>query len=315
MSLLQNLAKSKILKHSTVLNKSTLLTDITRITTKVPMFNVAFSGSPDVGFGSGITVFAGPSKHFKSCFGLLMVSSYMERFVDEDAICLFYDSEFGSSTEYFDAFNIDTSRVLHKPVVDIEELKQALVEDLNKIAEAEAETKKKQRVFIFIDSVGNLASRKEVQDVEDGKTTVDMTRAKMLKSLFRIVTPKIMMADIPCAVVGHTYDTQEMYSKKVVSGGCVVEGTQIQMADGALKPVEAITPGEYVKTLTGESEVTHAWNPETLENGTPECYEIEFEDGYKVTCSDKHKFLIMQGDTPTWVEAKDLIEGQDCVSV
>ena len=53
------------------------------------------------------------------------------------------------------------------------------------------------------------------------------------------------------------------------------------------------------------------WNPETLEEGTPECYEIEFEDGYKVVCSDKHKFLI----NGNWVEAKDLIEGDDALTV
>ena len=104
-----------------------------------------------------------------------------------------------------------------------------------------------------------------------------------------------------------SHNTQEMFSKAVVSGGCVVEGTLIQTADG-LKAVEDFNVGEKVITLDGEKEVTHVWNPDTLDEGTPECYEIEFEDGHTVTCSDKHKFLI-DGE---WVEAKDLIVGQDC---
>lgn len=112
-----------------------------------------------------------------------------------------------------------------------------------------------------------------------------------------------------------TYETQEMYSKTVMSGGCVVEGTNIQMADGSLKEVQDIDVGEYVKSMVGTSMVTHTWNPDTLEIGEPDCYEVEFEDGYKVTCSDIHKFLVMVGDIPTWVEAKDLVAGQDVVQM
>lgn len=112
-----------------------------------------------------------------------------------------------------------------------------------------------------------------------------------------------------------SHNTQEMYSKTVMSGGCVVAGTKIQMADGSLKEVQDILENEEVKTLNGHSIVTHTWNPDTLEVGEPDCYEIEFEDGYKVQCSDKHKFLIMDGDTPKWVKAKDLVSGMDTVAV
>lgn len=106
-----------------------------------------------------------------------------------------------------------------------------------------------------------------------------------------------------------------MFSKTVMSGGCVVEGTKIQMGDGSLKSVEDIEVGEEVKTLVGTSIVTHTWNPDTLEVGEPECYEIEFEDGYKVTCSDEHQFLVMKNDIPVWIAAKDLIAGMDVVNI
>jgi intein/homing endonuclease len=79
--------------------------------------------------------------------------------------------------------------------------------------------------------------------------------------------------------------------------------------------VEQIEVGEDVRTLVGTSIVTHTWNPETLEVGEPDCYEIEFEDGYKVTCSDSHRFLVMLDDVPTWVEARKLVEGMNCVQV
>ena len=90
-----------------------------------------------------------------------------------------------------------------------------------------------------------------------------------------------------------------------------MENTKIQMADGTLKNIQLIKVGEKVKTKDGICEVVNTWNPETLEEGTPECYEIEFEDGTKVTCSDKHKFFV-NGD---WIEARDLTAGINVMSV
>jgi hypothetical protein len=37
--------------------------------------------------------------------------------------------------------------------------------------------------------------------------------------MFRIITPQLNLKDIPMLVVNHTYQTQEKYSKAVVSGG------------------------------------------------------------------------------------------------
>jgi len=79
--------------------------------------------------------------------------------------------------------------------------------------------KRGDRVIVVIDSVGNLASKKEVEDALKQNSAADMTRAKQLKSLFRMVTPHLNLKDIPLIVVNHTYQTQEMYSKAVVSGG------------------------------------------------------------------------------------------------
>jgi RecA/RadA recombinase len=125
---------------------------------------------------------------------------------------LFYDSEFGTPQSYFDSFGIDTSRVLHTPITDVEQLKFDIMHQFEEI-------KRGDRVIVVIDSVGNLASKKEVEDALKQNSAADMTRAKQLKSLFRMVTPHLNLKDIPMIVVNHTYQTQEMYSKAVVSGG------------------------------------------------------------------------------------------------
>jgi hypothetical protein len=74
-------------------------------------------------------------------------------------------------------------------------------------------------LIIIIDSIGNLASKKEVEDALEGKSVADMSRAKQIKSLFRMITPHLSLKDIPMIVVNHTYKTMELYSKDVVGGG------------------------------------------------------------------------------------------------
>lgn len=267
--------------------------------TDTPMLNVALSGDIDGGLQKGILTLAGPSKHFKTAFSLKLASEFMKEY--PESIMLFYDSEFGSPSSYFEMAGIDMERVLHTPVKNLEEFKFDIVNQLENLTDTD-------QIIIVVDSIGNLASKKELEDALAEKSTADMTRAKVLKGIFRMITPFINMKFIPFIGIAHTYDTQEMYSKKVVSGGCLVAGTKIKLDDGSLINIEEIEVGQLLSTLNGPREVTHVWNPNTLEEGRPECYEIEFEDGYKVTCSDRHKFLI-EG---CWVEAKDLVVGMDC---
>lgn len=210
MSLLDKLKKNSTIKETAILSKSKFFTAKDLIPTHVPMIDVALSGRLDGGLVPGLTVLAGPSKHFKTAFALLFAASYLKKY--EDAVVMFYDSEFGSPQGYFDKFGIDTERVLHIPITDIEQLKHDIMSQLQNIEPGE-------RVIIVIDSVGNLASKKEVDDAIEGKSVADMTRAKQMKSLFRMVTPHLTIKDIPMVVVNHTYKTIEMYSKDVVSGG------------------------------------------------------------------------------------------------
>jgi len=75
------------------------------------------------------------------------------------------------------------------------------------------------KVIVIIDSVGNLASKKELEDAINEKSVADMSRAKALKGLFRMVTPYLNMKDIPLLAVNHTYQEIGLFPKAVVSGG------------------------------------------------------------------------------------------------
>jgi RecA/RadA recombinase len=210
MSLKDRLIKNSTIDLTSTLTDSKIFTKKDMIPTSVPMINVALSGSIDGGITPGLTMLAGPSKHFKTGFALLLASSFLKKY--KDGIILFYDSEFGTPQSYFQTFNIPFDSVVHTPITDVEELKFDIMKQMKEIT-------REDRVMIIIDSIGNLASKKEVDDALDGKSVADMSRAKQLKSLFRMITPHLSLKDIPMAVINHTYKEIGLYPKDIVGGG------------------------------------------------------------------------------------------------
>jgi RecA/RadA recombinase len=210
MSLKDKLIKNSTIDYTSTLTESKIYNKKDMIQTSVPMINVALGGSIDGGLTPGLTMIAGQSKHFKTGFSLLLASAFLKKY--EDGVVLFYDSEFGTPQSYFETFGIDLDSVIHTPITDVEELKHDIMKQLKDI-------EREDKVFILVDSIGNLASKKEVEDALDGKSVADMTRAKQLKSLFRMVTPHLSLKDIPMAVVNHTYKEIGMFPKDIVGGG------------------------------------------------------------------------------------------------
>ena len=210
MSLLDKLKKNTTIKETAILAKSKFFNEKDMVPTEVPMVNVALSGSLDGGLTPGLTMWAGPSKHFKTAFSLLMAKSYMDKY--PEAVLLFYDSEFGTPIKYFETFQIDMDRVLHTPLTDIEQLKFDIMQQFESIERGD-------KLMVILDSIGNLASKKEVEDALEGKSVADMSRAKQVKSLFRMVTPHLNLKDIPMIVVNHTYKEIGMFPKDIVGGG------------------------------------------------------------------------------------------------
>ena len=210
MSIMDKLKKNSKLSNTEVLSESKFFNEKDMTPTDVPMINVALSGSVDGGLAPGLTVLAGPSKHFKTSFALIMASAYLRQ--NPEAVMLFYDSEFGSPQAYFEQFEVDTSRVLHTPITNVEELKFDMMAQLEALD-------REDKVIIVIDSIGNLASKKELEDAINEKSVADMSRAKALKGLFRMCTPYLTMKDIPLLAINHTYMEIGLFPKAVVGGG------------------------------------------------------------------------------------------------
>lgn len=209
-ALIKKLIKNSNADTTSILSESNVFNNITKTRTRVPILNLVLSGAFDGGLTSGLTLFAGPSKHFKSNLGLLAVSAYLK--ADPEAVCLFYDSEKGVTKSYLKSMGVDPDRVIYTRITTVEQLRNDVVTQLNSLERGE-------KVIVFVDSVGNTASKKELKDALEDNDKQDMTRAKALKGMFRMVTPYLADLDIPMVCICHTYDTQETYSKKVISGG------------------------------------------------------------------------------------------------
>lgn len=176
----------------------------------IPALNVAFSGKVYGGCYSGIHIFAGPSKTGKTLLALICAAAYLRKY--PDSVMVLIDSEGGASLEYFKAFGIDTSRVLHYPVTNIEELKFTHVKFLEGVESGE-------RVVTVIDSIGNLASKKEVDDALKESSAADLSRSRQIKSLFRIITPYYQNKNIPLFAINHVYQSIGLFSSDIMGGG------------------------------------------------------------------------------------------------
>jgi hypothetical protein len=210
-SLLKKLKKTSSIEESCVFSESDLYLAKDDIATPIPIINLALSGKF---FGGGVsrgsTVISGESRTFKTVISLLCLKAYLDKY--EDAVGMIYDSEFSMTPEYLKTFDIDIDRVFISPITDLDVLKNDIINQIDSI-------ERNEKVFILIDSIGNLASLKEISDAQDGKSTVDMTRAKVIKSFFRMIIPRVNLKEIPLFTVNHVYMTQELYSKAIISGG------------------------------------------------------------------------------------------------
>lgn len=271
MSLLDRLKKNSKVKLSDALGKVKFVDRSEAVTHALPL-NIALEGSFEGGIRPGVIQFAGPSRHFKSNIALIACRAWMDKY--PDAVLLFYDSEGGSKMEMFNNAGIDTDRVLHTPIRNVEQLKFDMFTQLEALSPNE-------NIIIMIDSIGNLASKREVDNAENENSAADMTRAKELKSLWRIVTPYFQEKGVPCIVINHTYETMEMFSKTVVSGG---QGS-ILASDDIFVIGRQVDKDTKSKDLKGFKFILTIFKSRTVREGRKIPLVVSFENGIETYAS------------------------------
>ena len=178
------------------------------------VFNGLLSGSIFGGVCSNkITAIAGESSTGKTFVCLGLVQSFLES--NPDAGVIYFESEAAISRELIENRGIDSSRMILVPVNTVQEFRTQSI----KILDNYLEQKEQQPMLMVLDSLGMLSTSKEMEDTEAGKETRDMTRAQVVKSIFRVLTLKLGKANVPLIVTNHTYDVVGAYVPTKEMGG------------------------------------------------------------------------------------------------
>jgi len=180
------------------------------------VFNALVSGSLFGGIPSNkITALAGDSGTGKTFFCLSVVRHFLD--TDPNAGVIYFETESAISKKMIESRNIDSKRLVIFPIDTIEEFRTQAVRIIDKYMEQPKEERKP--LMFVLDSLGMLATNKEVEDASNDKNVRDMTKAQLVKSVFRILTLKLGKANIPMLVTNHTYDVVGSYVPTKEMGG------------------------------------------------------------------------------------------------
>ena len=180
------------------------------------LFNALVSGSIFGGLPSNkITAIAGESSTGKTFFTLSVVRHFLD--TDPNAGVIYFESESAISKDMIESRGIDSSRMIIVPVVTVQEFRTQAIKIVDKYLEQKKDDRKP--LMFVLDSLGMLSTSKEIEDSEAGKETRDMTRAQVVKSIFRVLTLKLGKANVPMIVTNHTYDVVGAYVPMKEMGG------------------------------------------------------------------------------------------------
>ena len=180
------------------------------------IFNALVSGSLYGGLPQNkITALAGESATGKTFFLMGMVKNFLDQ--HENGGVVYFESESAITKQMVIDRGIDANRMVIMPVTTVQEFRTNAIQILDKYLEQKTEDRKP--MMFVLDSLGMLSTSKELADSAEGKDTRDMTRAQVVKAIFRILTLKLGKANVPLLVTNHTYDVVGAYVPTKEMGG------------------------------------------------------------------------------------------------
>lgn len=183
------------------------------------LINASLSGSIFKGFEANRTwLVGGPSSSGKTYIAIQCCVEAQKKGYE----ILYIDTEASIDLEDVESrgINLDTFNLIC--VNNVEDLSVLLTKFLDSIKEEQAtieDENERTKVFIVLDSIGQMSSRKEISDMLSNDIKVDFTKAKALGALFRSISVPLSNLGIPMLALNHTYETMEMFSKQVMKGG------------------------------------------------------------------------------------------------
>ena len=180
------------------------------------ILNAQLSGSIYGGIPNNrVTAIAGEQATGKTFYAIGIASTFLND--HPDGAVFYFDSEAAATPDLFRDRGLDPSRVWHFPIDTIEEFRTQMIRILDNLLKTPEKDRKP--LLIILDSLGMLASQKELQDAMDDKQVRDMTKSQTIKSVFRIITSKLGKLKIPMIVTNHTYKTMNPYGDPTDMGG------------------------------------------------------------------------------------------------
>ena len=158
---------------------------------------------------------AGPSGTGKT----FLILNSVKRAIDMGYNIVFYDSEAAVDKSLMTKFGINLKKVNYQPVNTVQDFRHSITTITSKMQEVKRSGGEVPKLMIILDSAGNLATQKEINDAISGSEKSDMTRSKILKSIFRIIMTPLADLKIPFLFTNHTYQTQDFISRQVAGGG------------------------------------------------------------------------------------------------
>jgi RecA/RadA recombinase len=170
-----------------------------------------YGGIPD----NRVTAIAGEQATGKTFYAIGIAKHFLD--ANPEGAVFYFDSEAAATGDLFKNRGLDADRVWHFPVDTIEEFRTQIIRILDNLLKTKEEDRKP--LLIVLDSLGMLASSKELEDALADKQVRDMTKTQSIKSVFRIITSKLGKLKVPMIVTNHTYKTMNMYGDQSEMGG------------------------------------------------------------------------------------------------
>lgn len=165
-----------------------------------------------------ITLIAGPKQTGKSFISMSIARNAQKQGYN----IIWIDTEYSIEKSDFDMYGIDTSDpdkfILIRTNI-VEKIKIFMTTILDSMVKLKDSGVDVSKTIFFIDSIGMLASEKEKEDSLKMASKQDMTRAKQLKSLVRLITSDLGYLGIPLVATNHVYLTQDMFPQTIMAGG------------------------------------------------------------------------------------------------
>lgn len=135
-------------------------------------------------------------------------------------LVLFYDSENAVDNSFMENLGVKTDEMLYFPIDTTEEFKNHVINTVGKFLDANPN----QKIFIALDSLGNMSCAQEKGFIEKKSDGTDMgARAKANKSMLKEMTKFCGKNQIPFVFTNHVMKPQDglppQYTKNEQTGG------------------------------------------------------------------------------------------------